>query len=595
MRAPILIAGLFSVVCALLVTPASAESKPVSKPIASTVDSGDRSYIPIFDMGEAFHPLPSRGGMVVSQERLASEIGSEILLRGGNAIDAAVATGFALAVTLPQAGNLGGGGFMLVYLAAENRTIAIDYREMAPQRAYRELFEDPNGNVDTNRVRFGLQSSGVPGTVAGLAYALETYGSMSLGEVLKPAIALAKNGIVVSDTLAQSLAWRGEQLRKNPASVAYFFNPDGSPLRVGQDWRQPDLAWSLQQIASHGPRAFYSGAIADKIVATMQAGGGLVSMTDLAAYRVVEREPVYGDYRGYRVASMPPPSSGGVHLIQMLNMLETWPVGDLDHNSAAYIHRLTEVMRLAYADRSKYLGDPDFVDVPVAELLDKAYARRLVETIDLQRAGDSSKVRPGLQLDHESSETTHYSVWDREGNVVSNTYTLNFSFGNGVSVAGAGFLLNNEMDDFSAKPGVPNAYGLVGAEANAIEPGKRPLSSMTPTIVFHQGKPVLATGSPGGSTIITVVLQLILNSVDFGMNIAEATAVPRVHHQWQPDELMLEPLVGVDTRRLLEKMGHHVNSRSRLIGKLQSIQAHDGILFGSSDNRWPGGGVAVAP
>jgi gamma-glutamyltranspeptidase/glutathione hydrolase len=594
LRAPIVFAGLFSVVFSVLVTAASAESKSVTKPITSAVDSGGGSYIPIFDMDEAFHPQPSRGGMVVSQEQLASQIGSEILLRGGNAIDAAVATGFALAVTLPQAGNLGGGGFMLVYLAAENRTVALDYREMAPQRAYRELFEDANGNVDTNRARFGLQSSGVPGTVAGLAYALEKYGSMSLGEVLKPAIALAKNGIVVSDTLAQSLAWRGEQLRKNPASAAYFFNPDGSPLRVSQDWRQPDLAWSLQQIASYGPQAFYRGAIADKIVATMQAGAGLVSMADLAAYRVVEREPVYGDYRAYRVASMPPPSSGGVHLIQMLNMLENWPMGDLDHNSAAYIHRLTEVMRLAYADRSKYLGDPDFVDVPVSELLDKAYARRLVETIDLQQAGDSSKVRPGLKLEHESSETTHYSVWDREGNVVSNTYTLNFSFGNGVSVAGAGFLLNNEMDDFSAKPGVPNAYGLLGAEANAIEPGKRPLSSMTPTIVFHQGKPVLATGSPGGSTIITVVLQLIVNSVDFGMNIAEATAVPRVHHQWQPDELMLEPLIGNDTRRLLEKMGHHVNSRSRLIGKLQSIQAHDGILFGSSDNRWPGSSVAVA-
>ncbi len=578
--------GLLAVVWASLAPPTSADTRPGNIP--------STQYVPIFDMRAAFHPLPSRGGMVVSQERVASEIGSEILRRGGNAVDAAVATGFALAVTLPQAGNLGGGGFMLVYLAAENRTIALDYREMAPQGARRDMFQDAQGRVDTEKVRFGLQSSGVPGTVAGLAYVLEKYGSMSLKQILEPAIALASNGIKVSDTLAQSLAWAGERLREDPASARYFFNSDGSPLRVGQDWRQPDLAWSLQQLARYGPQAFYSGAIADRIVATMEAGGGLVDHADLAAYRVVERTPVYGDYRGYRVASMPPPSSGGVHLIQMLNMLENWPLGELDHNSASYIHRLAEVMRLAYADRSKYLGDPDYVAVPVAALLDKAYARRLVETIDLQRAGDSARVGPGLKPASESRETTHYSVWDRDGNVVSNTYTLNFSFGNGVSVAGAGFLLNNEMDDFSAKPGVPNAYGLVGAEANAIEPGKRPLSSMTPTIVFHQGKPVLATGSPGGSTIITVVLQLILNSIDFGMNIAEATAAPRVHHQWRPDQLLLEPRISTDTRRLLGEMGHELGTSSRLLGKLQSIRAGDGVLFGSSDNRWPGSSVAAA-
>ncbi len=585
MRCRTLLRGLL-IVAGLSVSAARADTSPGEDP--------STRYTPIFDMSAAFHPLPSRGGMVVSQERLASEIGSEILRLGGNAIDAAVATGFALAVTLPQAGNLGGGGFMLVYLAAEKSTLAIDYRETAPQRAHRGLFQDARGNVDTDRARFGLQSSGVPGTVAGLAYALEKYGTMSLKQVLQPAIALASHGIKVSDTLAQSLAWRGDRLREDAASAAYFFNPDGSPLQVGQDWRQPDLAWSLQQIARHGPQAFYSGAIADKIVATMEAGGGLVSHTDLAAYHVVERTPVYGDYRGYRVASMPPPSSGGVHLIQMLNMLENWQLGELDHNSADYIHRLAEVMRFAYADRSEYLGDPDYVSVPVAELLDKAYARRLVERIDLQHAGDSSKVGPGLEARSESRETTHYSVWDRDGNVVSNTYTLNFSFGNGVAVAGAGFLLNNEMDDFSAKPGVPNAYGLVGAEANAIEPFKRPLSSMTPTIVFHQGKPLLATGSPGGSTIITVVLQVILNSIDFGMNIAEATAAPRVHHQWLPDQLMLEPLIGGDTRRLLQKMGHRVSTSSRQLGKLQSIRADDGVLFGSSDNRWPGSSVAAA-
>ncbi len=547
---------------------------------------------PIFDMGAPFHPVISRHGMVVSQEQLASDIGSDILRRGGNAIDAAVATGFALAVTLPQAGNLGGGGFMLVYLADENRTIALDYREMAPAAAHRKLFEDAQGGVDTDRARFSLQSSGVPGTVAGLVHALENYGSMSLKQVLKPAIKLATRGFEVTDTLSMALAWRGEQLLEDPVSATYFFQPDGAPLRVGQIWRQRDLAWSLKQIARHGARAFYRGAIAEKLVSTMEGGGGLITLEDLENYRVIERKPVYGDYRGYRIASMPPPSSGGIHLIQMLNMLETLELGDMDHNSAAYIHQLTETMRRAYADRSEYLGDPDFASVPEAKLLDKAYAARLAFSIDADVATPSADVRPGRYLPAESPQTTHFSVWDSEGNVVSNTYTLNFSFGNGKSVAGAGFLLNNEMDDFSAKPGVPNAYGLLGSDANAIAPGKRPLSSMTPTIMFKDGAPVLATGSPGGSTIITVVLQAIVNVVDFEMNIAEATSVPRFHHQWWPDVLILEPGISADTRRLLVEMGHGVSASPRLLGKLQSIEQRNGVLFGSSDPRWPGDAVA---
>jgi gamma-glutamyltranspeptidase/glutathione hydrolase len=549
---------------------------------------------PIFDMRAPFHPEVSRHGMVVSQEQLASDVGSDILRRGGNAIDAAVATGFALAVTLPQAGNIGGGGFMLIYLAEEDRTIALDYREMAPALARRDLFQDANGDVDANKARFSLQSTGVPGTVAGMAHALEKYGTMSWKQVLKPAIQLAKKGIVVSDTLVQSLAWRGKQLAQDQASVGYFFNADGSALQVGQTWRQQDLAWSLRQIAKHGPEAFYSGVIADKIVATMTSGGGLVSKQDLAAYRVVERQAITGDYRGYQVASMPPPSSGGVHLVQMLNMLENWQLAGLEHNSAAYIHRLAETMRRAYADRSQYLGDPDFVSVPVAQLTDKNYAAQLVATIDLEAASDSNSILPGKVMGYESPQTTHYSVWDSQGNVVSNTYTLNFTFGNGKSVAGAGFLLNNEMDDFSAKPGVANAYGLIGNEANAIEPGKRPLSSMTPTIVFKDGKPILATGSPGGSTIITVVLQLLVNVIDFDMNIAEATAAPRIHHQWWPDRLMLEPGISADTRRLLVEMGHNVTASPRLLGKLQTISTGDGVLFGSSDQRWPDSSVSVS-
>ena len=355
------------------------------------------------------------------------------------------------------------------------------------------------------------------------------------------------------------------------------------------------MAWSLRQIAREGAAAFYRGAIADKLVQDMERGSGLITREDLAAYRVIEREPVAGSYRGYRVLSMPPPSSGGVHLVQMLNILETWEMGALDHNSAAYIHRVAAAMQRAYADRSKYLGDPDFADVPTAQLTDKKYAASLAQKIDLRHSTPSGAIAPGTLLPYESPQTTHYSVWDQQGNVVSNTYTLNFSFGSGISVVGAGFLLNNEMDDFSTKPGVPNAYGLVGAEANSVEAGKRPLSSMTPTIVFQDGQPVLATGSPGGSTIITVVLQGILNVVDFDMNIAQATAAPRFHHQWMPDRLVLEPGISADTRRLLQAMGHEIAPMPRLLGKLQSIERKGRILFGSSDNRWPDSGVAVAP
>jgi gamma-glutamyltranspeptidase/glutathione hydrolase len=548
---------------------------------------------PIFDMQAAFHPIVSRGGMVVSQESLASEVGSQILAAGGNAIDAAVATGFALAVTLPQAGNIGGGGFMLVYLAEEKRTIAIDYRETAPVAAGRDMFLGEDGEVLTTSLRGSLLASGVPGTVAGLCHVQQKYGVLDLPAVLAPAIKLARAGIVVTDTLAQSLSWRSERLKRDAAAEAYFFNADGSGLKVGQRWTQKDLASSLERIANEGAAAFYHGDIAKKIVATMERGGGLITSDDLASYRVVERQPVYGYYRGYRVASMPPPSSGGVHLVQMLNVLEHWPLAQFDHNSAAYIHLLAETMKLAYADRSKYLGDPDFVRVPVAELTDRQYAARLAKKIDLQHSTPSSSIAPGKLAPPESTQTTHYSVWDSQGNVVSNTYTLNFSFGNGVAVSGAGFLLNNEMDDFSAKPGAPNAYGLIGAEANAIEAGKRPLSSMTPTIVFKDGAPILATGSPGGSTIITVVLQGLLNVIDFDMNIAEATAAARVHHQWLPDRLMLEPGINGDTRKLLQQRGYELSKTPRLLGKLQSIQARDGVLYGSSDYRWPDSSVAI--
>lgn len=544
---------------------------------------------PILDYGARVHPVISRGGMVVSRDALASQVGADILAKGGNAIDAAVATGFALAVTFPQAGNIGGGGFMMVYLAEEDRTIALDYREMAPAAAHRELFWSEEGGIDINRARFSSQSAGVPGTVAGLLHAQEKYGSLSLKQVLKPAIKLANDGFTVGYPLAFSLENRGVRLKQDPASAEYFFKASGDNYQPGDTLVQKDLAKTLKQIAAKGREGFYEGDVADLIVAQMEKDNGLITLEDLRQYKVVEREPVRGTYRGYEIVSMPPPSSGGVHLIQMLNILEGFDIKKLGHNSAYYIHTLTEVMRRAYADRSKYLGDPDFYNVPVEQLLDRDYADRLRKDIDLVRATPSLDVAPGLDLPEESPQTTHFTVWDKQGNVVSNTYTLNFSYGSGISVAGAGFLLNNEMDDFSAKPGQPNAYGLVGGEANAIEAGKRPLSSMTPTLVFKDGKPWMATGSPGGSVIINVVLQTILNVVDFDMSVAEAAIAPRIHHQWLPDRLRLEEGISPDTQRLLVRQGHHLHSGRWLPGRTSTILFEGGKLFGYCDPRWPGG------
>ncbi|MFQ5534614.1 MAG: gamma-glutamyltransferase [Sphingomonadales bacterium] len=548
------------------------------------VRAADRA---ILDYDQLFHPVVGLNGMVSSQEAVASAVGLDILKKGGNAVDAAVAVGFALAVTLPKAGNLGGGGFMLVHLAEEGKTIAIDYREQAPARAGRDMFLDPDGEVNQRLTRFSHLSAGVPGTVAGLAHVLERHGTMPLDEVLAPAIELAENGIVITHALADSLGGRGKRLRANPASLEKFFKPGGEAYRPGDLFKQPDLAWTLRMIARHGANAFYKGAVADKIVAEMKAHGGLVSLQDLAAYKVVEREPVRGAYRGIDVISMPPPSSGGVHIIQMLNILEGLPLRRTGHNSAQTLHYLAETMKLAYADRGEYLGDPDFYDVPVQALTSRSYAERLRAGISADTARPSSDIKPGRLPPRESPDTTHFSVMDQAGNAVANTYTLNFSYGSGITVAGAGFLLNNEMDDFSAKPGTPNAFGLIGGAANAIEPGKRPLSSMTPTMLFKDGKPFLVTGSPGGSTIITVVLQVLLNVVDHGMNIAAASSVPRIHHQWLPDQLFVEPGVSPDTVRLLQSRGHTVKF-TRGLGSTESITWVDGVFYGASDPRRPG-------
>jgi gamma-glutamyltranspeptidase/glutathione hydrolase len=540
----------------------------------------------IFSPRDIFHPTFAPDGMVVTQEATASRIGASILARGGNAVDAAVAIGFALAVTLPTAGNLGGGGFMMIHDAASGRTVALDYREKAPAAASRDMYLDAEGNVDKDKARFSYQAVGVPGTVAGLTLALERFGTLSLSDVMAPAIRLAEEGIFVDRELAAALERSRERLARWPASARIFLKPDGSPYGYGERLVQKDLARSLRQIAERGAGAFYQGAIADQIVADMQQHGGLITREDLAGYRALLREPTRGTYRGYQIASMPPPSSGGVLLVEMLNVLEGYPIAFLGHNSAATIHLMTETMKLAYADRSKYLGDPDYFDVPAAALTSKAYARAQRARIDPYRARPSTQISPGAPTKYESPDTTHFSVMDRAGNVVSNTYTLNFWFGTGIVADGTGILLNNEMDDFSAKPGVPNAYGLIGGEANAIEPGKRPLSSMTPTIVFKDGKPYLATGTPGGSHIITTVLQIIMNVIDHHMNIAAATAAPRFHHQWLPDVLRMETGFSPDTVAILRARGHDVEVKDAM-GSAESVMRTQEGFFGAADPRTP--------
>jgi gamma-glutamyltranspeptidase/glutathione hydrolase len=543
----------------------------------------------VFDYGTIHHPVLAKGGMVSSQDRLASQVGADILERGGNAVDAAVAVGFALAVTHPQAGNLGGGGFMLIHLEDGNETLAIDFREMAPALANRDMYLDKAGNVDNEKAQYSRASAGVPGTVMGLLDALETYGTMTRRQVMGPAIRLASQGFTVSPALAQSLATAQEEFSADESSVAYF-----SGIKAGERWVQTDLAKTLRRIMRQGADGFYTGQTAQLIVDEMNEGGGLISLDDLQNYETLTREPVRGTYRGYEIAAMSPPSSGGVHIVQMLNILEGYDLQADGHNSAAYLHKLIESMRRAYADRSKYLGDPDFVDVPVDALIDKNYAARLRDGINLNRASTSAEILPGSALVLEPVNTTHYSVMDKYGNAVSLTYTLNFSYGSGYSVNGAGFLLNNEMDDFSSKPGAPNGYGLIGGEANKIEPRKRPLSSMTPMLVMKDGEVVLATGSPGGSTIITAVLQVALNVMEWEMNLAEATHRGRIHHQWLPDSVAVEPVIGIDTINALKAMGHnftvtpHTGVARTVLGRVNSAgQMEDGYIGGAADPRGP--------
>lgn len=539
---------------------------------------------PIYRYGSIHHPVVGEQGMVATQHYIASRVGADILAQGGNAVDAAVAVGFSLAVVLPRAGNLGGGGFMMLYLAQEHKTLAIDYREMAPAAAHRDMFLTSDGEVDSDKSRFSHAAVGVPGTVAGLLHVQSRYGRLTRQQVMQPAIDLAERGFVVSRDLSQLLG-KYVHLKNNPATAAIFYK-QGTNFAAGETLVQSDLATSLTQISEQGSKAFYRGVIAEKIVADMQANEGLITMADLANYSVVEREPILGTYRGYQIASMPPPSSGGVHLVQLLNMLEGVEVAEKGFGSAASIHPMVESMKWVYADRSVYLGDPDYVDVPVKALINKTYAAALLQKINLDQATASSHIKADAKLLDESLDTTHYSIMDSDGNAVANTYTLNFSFGSGITVPGTGILLNNEMDDFSAKPGVPNAYGLIGAQANAVEKGKRPLSSMTPTLVFKDNRPYLVTGSPGGSRIITTVLQTILNVIDHKMNIADAVSAPRLHHQWQPDKLFMEPGFSPDTVKLLQSMQHEVTP-TRSMGSAQSIVWRDGVFYGAADPRKP--------
>jgi len=538
----------------------------------------------IFSNQDLVHPVFAKHGMVASQEALATEIGVDVLKQGGNAVDAAVSVAFALAVTLPRAGNLGGGGFMIVHHAESGETVAIDYREMSGAAAFRDMYLDDDGNADKQKSRYSGLAVGVPGTIAGMALALERYGTITLAEALAPAIKLAEEGVTVTEGLSDSLKNLSERLQQWPSSSKIFYEGDGRAYEPGETLVQSDLATSMKLIADEGPDAFYQGPIAEKIVAAVEAADGHLSLDDFKSYEVKLRDPIEGDYRGYDIVSMPPPSSGGIHIVQILNTLEGLPIGFLGHNSADSIHMMAETMKVAYADRSEYLGDPDFVDVPVSELTSKSYADDILSGISRGRAATAAEIKPGDLSDYESNETTHFSVVDAEGNAVSNTYTINFSYGSGLVADGTGILLNNELDDFSAKPGVPNAYGLIGGDANAVEPRKRPLSSMSPTIVLKDGKPFLVTGSPGGSRIITTTLQVIMNVIDHSMNVAEATIAPRIHHQWLPDELRIEEGISPDTVHLLEQRGHDVVVKNAM-GSTQSIMVTDDGLFGASDPR----------
>jgi gamma-glutamyltranspeptidase/glutathione hydrolase len=541
---------------------------------------------------DAIRGVAAEHGIVVAQEKTAASIGADVLARGGNAVDAAVATGFAMAVSYPRAGNIGGGGFMVIHSADHHQDVAIDYRETAPGATTPEIFLGPDGKPDNAKSRDSALGIGVPGTVAGLTLALEKYGSgkFTLADLLRPAIDLARNGMVLTDDSADTLPRWHDRLARWPASAAIFSRADGTSLGEGDRLVQNDLATTLSAIAEQGRRGFYEGPVAEKLVTAISAAGGTMTLDDLKSYQAIIRAPVRGNYRGYDILSMPQPSSGGIVLLEILNILEGFPMPEMKQGSAPSLHVMIEAMKRAYADRARYLGDPAFVSAPVATLLSKQYAARQRASIDLDRATpwtDALSATPP----REGSNTTHFSVVDSLGNAVSNTYTLNFSYGVGMVAEGTGVLLNNELDDFTAAPGASNAYGLVGFEANLPGPGKRPLSSMSPTIILKDNKPVLVTGSPGGSRIISTVLQVVVNVLDYGMDVAAAVAAPRLHQQWLPDEVRLEPGFSDESLAALRAKGH------RLVQPMgqtsaNSIAVTDHGLLGAPDPRTRGAAAA---
>jgi gamma-glutamyltranspeptidase/glutathione hydrolase len=531
-------------------------------------------------------------GMVTSQDERATRIGLEVLEKGGNAVDAAVAVGFALAVTLPRAGNIGGGGFMLIHVAEGNMNAAIDYRETAPAATTPDIFLGSDGEADPAKSRDSGLGVGVPGTVAGLSVALRRFGSgkFTLADLVAPAVRLAREGIPIQDDLLDSLQRGQARLARWPSTTRIFLKPDDATPAAGGMLVQSELADVLEAIGREGPRAFYVGPVADKIVASVRAAGGLMTRRDLEDYTPVVRDPVSGTYRGYQVVSVPPPSSGGIHLIEMLNILEGYPSRLIGSRSPAALHLELEAMKLAYADRAQHLGDPDSVAVPLDRLISKSHAAELRGRIDEKRTTPSRDISPSIMAPS-GGNTTHFSVVDDGGNAVANTYSLNFNFGLGLVADGTGILLNNELDDFAAKAGAPNAFGLLGSTANAPGPRKRPLSSMTPTIVFKDDKPVLVTGAPGGSRIITTVLQVVLNTLDGHMAVGDAVSAPRLHHQWFPDEVVVEPWFPPETVLGLVALGHRVRLGS-LFGSAHSIAIGPETLTGAADLRARGSGAA---
>ena len=524
----------------------------------------------------------SSDGVVVTQHYLATEIGENILAQGGNAYDAAIAVGFALAVVLPRAGNIGGGGFMVIYDEDSNDTYAIDYREKAPAASFRDMYLDENGEFDILKSTFGYNAIGVPGTVHGFWSVHQRFGSLPWADLIHPAIILAERGFVMSDYMAQTLNNYSEKMSYYDETRNIFLRnyPNLKDSRLIQN----DLAKTLKRIQKDGLNGFYSGETALLIAADMKENGGLITEQDLLDYRSIWRDPIKGTYRGRTIVTMPPPSSGGIHLIQMLNILENFELGSYEHNSYQYVSLLSETMKYAYADRSEYLGDPDFFEVPISKITAKEYAKIISASIEELGVLPSSKINPGMYINPESNETTHFSIADKFGNVISNTYTINSAFGSGVTIKGTGILMNNEMDDFSGQPGVPNQFGLLGGIANEIEPAKRPLSSMTPTIVFDNGDPFLAIGSPGGSRIITAVLQIILNVIDFEQSLEEATDSKRVHHQWYPDDIDIEETYN-QINELMD-LGYKIDIIDTATCT-QSIMIDDGDFIGVSDLRRP--------